>query len=199
MEIHVASKELDLEGHNSLGDPDCREHAAENERALVVACVDGEEEGQEQAEEQRSPKKYVSAALHASDPHVYIPKIPIPQTLAHATLQNRIRIWPPANNAAKVSHSRHTATQTISLASLGTSHAAALVQHATQEVLGPQHLAHLLPHGEQVAAQSFPHGLVERADGRAAILARNGGVQVALGVVGGAGVGARLVRGDVAC
>lgn len=98
-----------------------------------------------------------------------------------------------------MSHARHTTRETITLPSLGTSHATALVKHAAEEVLGPQHLAHLLPHGEQVAAKCFPHRLIKRADGRTAVLAWDGRIQVALGVVGGARVGAGLVRGDVAC
>ena len=128
-----------------------------------------------------------------------VPKIPIPQTLAHPTLQNSIRIRPPAHNPPQLAHSRHASRQTISLAALRTTHTASLVQHAAQQVLRPQHLAHLLPDGQQIAAQGLPHGLVERAAGRAAVFARDGGVEVALGVVGGARVGLRLRGGDVAC
>ena len=128
-----------------------------------------------------------------------VPKIPIPQTLAHATLQNSIGIRPPAHNPPQLAHSRHASRQTISLAALRTTHAASLVQHAAQQVLRPQHMAHLLPDGQQIAAQGLPHGLVERAAGRTAVLARDSGVEVALGVVGGARVGLRLRGGDVAC
>ena len=42
--VHVASEELDLEGHDGFGDPDHGEDAAEDERALVVAGVDREKE-----------------------------------------------------------------------------------------------------------------------------------------------------------
>lgn len=98
-----------------------------------------------------------------------------------------------------MSHTRHTTRETVALPSLRAAHATALVEHAAEEVLGPQHLAHLLPHSEQVAAKCFPNGFVERAHGRAAVLAWNGGVQVALGIVGRARVGAGLVRSDVAC
>jgi hypothetical protein len=63
LNVHVASKKLDLEGHDGLGDPDHGEDAAEDERALVIASVDREKEGQKQAEEQWSPRKIVSIVL----------------------------------------------------------------------------------------------------------------------------------------
>ena len=47
---HVAAKKLDLESDNRLCEPDHGEDAAENQLALVVARVDREQEGQEQAE-----------------------------------------------------------------------------------------------------------------------------------------------------
>ena len=60
MNIHVASQKLDLESDNRLGNPDCREDAAEDERTLVVAGVDGQEEGEQQTEEQWTPAHHVS-------------------------------------------------------------------------------------------------------------------------------------------
>jgi hypothetical protein len=80
-----------------------------------------------------------------SIPH--IPKVPVPQSLAHSSLKNSIRVRPPAYNAAQLSHSRNPTSQTISLTSFRTSHAAALIQHAAQQILGPKDLAHLLPNG----------------------------------------------------
>jgi hypothetical protein len=43
--VHGAAEELDLESDDSFGHPDHREDAAEDLRALVLACVDREEEG----------------------------------------------------------------------------------------------------------------------------------------------------------
>jgi hypothetical protein len=58
--VHVSTEKLDLECHDSFGDPDHGEDTAEDKRALVFAGVDREEERQKQAEEQRSPAKVVS-------------------------------------------------------------------------------------------------------------------------------------------
>jgi hypothetical protein len=49
--VHVASKKLDLESHDGLGDPNHGKDAAEYKRALVIASVDRKEERQEQAEQ----------------------------------------------------------------------------------------------------------------------------------------------------
>jgi hypothetical protein len=130
-----------------------------------------------------------------SNPH--IPKIPIPQPLAHPPLQHSIRVRPPAHNPTQLAHTRQSPSSLSPLRG-ASCHPTSLIQHPAQQVFRPQDLAHLLPDGQEVAAQGFPDGFVERADGRAAVFARDRGVEVALGVVGGAGVGVGLVRCDVA-
>jgi hypothetical protein len=203
--VHVSTEKLDLESHDRFGDPNHGEDTTEDKRALVLAGVDRKEERQQQAEEQRSPARLVSKIVPTQLSQRQklnsknLPEIPIPQPLTHPSLQHSIRIRPPAHNPPQLAHSRHTPRQTISLASLRASHAASLVQHAAEQVLRPQHLAHLLPDSDQIAAQSIPHGFVQRADGCAAVFAGDCGVEVALGVVCGAGVGGCLVGGDVAC
>jgi hypothetical protein len=47
----------------------------------------------------------------------YVPKIPVPQTLTHAALQDSVGVWPSAYQSVQT-----TATQTISLGSFCTSH-----------------------------------------------------------------------------
>ena len=59
-------------------------------------------------------------------------------------------------------------------------------------MLGIQHLSHLLPHCEQVSSQRIPYALVDGVDRRAPIFALDRGIEVTLGVVGGAGCGLRL-------
>jgi hypothetical protein len=59
-------------------------------------------------------------------------------------------------------------------------------------VLWIQHLAHLLPHGEQISPQRVPDALVDSVDGCAAVFALDGGVEVALCAACGARVGLRL-------
>ena len=55
LDVHVPAKQLDLQRDNGLADPDSCEDAAEDQRALIIPCVDREEEGKEQAEEQWAP------------------------------------------------------------------------------------------------------------------------------------------------
>lgn len=124
-----------------------------------------------------------------------IPKIPIPQPLAHPALQHRIRIRPPAHNP---SQRFHTTRQTVAFPSLCTANTTASIHHAAEQVFWVQHLAHLLPHGQQISLQGVPNALIDGVGRRAAILAGDGGVEVALRVVGRAVVLGGLAGGDVA-
>lgn len=73
--------------------------------------------------------KRPSTAAHANG-RSHVPKIPIPKTFTHTTLQHGIRVRPSAYEPAQVPHARHSASQAVPLASLGTSHAATLRKHA---------------------------------------------------------------------
>lgn len=65
-------------------------------------------------------------------------------------------------------------------------------------MLGIQHLPHLLPHGEQISAQSIPDALIDGVDGRTSVFAWDGRGEVALGAACGARVGLGLGVGDAA-
>lgn len=78
-----------------------------------------------------------------------IPQIPISQPFAHTPLQNNIGIRPSPDQIAPTAT---TATKPRSLAPFRSADpSAAALQKPAQQVFGPQHLAHLLPHGAQVS------------------------------------------------
>lgn len=97
-----------------------------------------------------------------------IPKIPVAQALAHTTLQDHVGIRPASNESAKVT------AKSSSLASLGITKATSAALHYTaQQVLGVEHLAHLLPYGDQVARQGRPHALINGVLSGTTIFTRN--------------------------
>ena len=65
-------------------------------------------------------------------------------------------------------------------------------QHAAEQVLGPQHLAHLLPHGQQVARDGFPHRFVDSVGWRPAVFAGDRAREVGLRDVGRLGALLRI-------
>lgn len=132
-----------------------------------------------------------------------IPQIPIPQPLAHPTLQHRIRIRPPADQPLYMPHGALQSTPHQSLRLLSATHPTTTTttispHHPTKQVLRIQHQPHLLPHAQQIPPQRLPHRLVERAERRPAVFAGDRGVEVSLRGAGGALVGVRLRGGDVA-
>jgi hypothetical protein len=159
--LHVATKELDLERNDGLCDPDGGEDAAEDQRALVVPGVKGEQEGEQQTEEERAPNSQISPPERSDGlQHSHnIPQVPITQPLAHAALQHNIRVRPPTH---QTSQRLHSACKTTPFASLRTTNPTTALHHAAQEVLGPQYLPHLLPHCQQISLQRFPYRFIDR-------------------------------------
>ncbi|KAG2004069.1 hypothetical protein GB937_009194 [Aspergillus fischeri] len=104
-----------------------------------------------------SSKQKISGPLHivlnmlashsaVSVDHSHLPKIPVTQTLTHSTLQDHVGIRPASYKASE------SATEPGRFASLGGPDASsAALQHTSHQVLGPQHLAQLLPYRSQVA------------------------------------------------
>lgn len=155
---HVAAQQLDLHRHDCLAYPDHGEDTREDEVLLLAARTPREEQAQQQAEDERAPQ------------------IPVSQSVAHAALEECICVWPSSCNVPK------TPTEAVSFAALCCADATALLHHAAEQVLGVQHLLHLLPYGEQVARERLPYRLVDSVGGRAAVLARNARRQVRLRV-----------------
>jgi len=115
----------------------------------------------------------VHRLIPISEPWYNVPKVPVAQPFTHATLQDHVGIRPASHEPAQVTaKSRGLASFSIGDATSTT------LQYTAQQVLRVQHLAHLLPHGDQVARQSRPGGLVDRVLSRAAVFARDGGGQV---------------------
>jgi hypothetical protein len=80
------------------------------------------------------------------------PQVPVAQALTQATLEDAVGVWPSTNEAPEISAKALTFDIT---------HASPLpLQHATQEVLRPQDLSHLLPYCEEVSGHSIPDGFV---------------------------------------
>ena len=192
MHSHFTTKKLDLKCHRGFSDPDNTENTRENQRGLSPLS-DGQEQTQHQAKDQRAPVKQAMPLAHIFQSMApksdcgSVPKIPIAQSLAHAALQDHVGIGPASHEPAQV------AAKPSSLASLGLAETTAAALHQTpEEVLGVQHLAHLLPHGDQIARQGGPDGLVDSVLGRATVLAGNRGCQVVAIAIGTAAARARV-------
>ena len=202
VDVHVAAKQLDLQRDDGFAEPDGGEDAAEDERALVFSGVQAQEEGEEKAEQQRAPAHVISDRRDLECFSRHIPKIPIPQSLGHPTLQHRIRIRQPSSHPANMAHGarKPTAHQPLPLlasASASTSlQSTTSIQQRIKQVLRIQHLPHLLPHRQQIPPQRVPDALVDGVDRGAPVFALDGGVEVALRAACRAGVGLRLRVGD---
>jgi len=156
--VHVASQKLDLQRHNSFADPDHGKDAREDQIALVCLCSPREEQAEQQAEDERAPQ------------------VPVAQALAHAALQQHVRVWPSACQAPDAT------AEAVCFTALSGCDATALLHHAAEQVLGVQHLLQLLPDGQQIARQRLPHGLVDGVGRRAAVLAWDARGQIRLRV-----------------
>lgn len=153
---HVPSQQLDLERHNGLAYPDHGKDAGEDEVLLGAARSPREEQTQQQAEDEGPPQ------------------VPVPQTLAHASLENDICIGPSPCYIPEAT------PEDAALTALCCSDATSTLHHATEQVLGVEDLLHLLPDGEDVARQRLPYRLVDGVCGGTAVLAGDARGQVRL-------------------
>jgi len=156
VDVHVASQQLDLQRHNCLAYPDHGKDAGKDQVLLVALCSPREEQAQQQAEDERAPE------------------VPVAQALAHAALQNNICVRPSPCNVPE------PAAKAVCLAALCGANASPALHDAAQQVLGVQHLLHLLPDGEDVAGQRVPYRLVDGVCGRTAVFAGDARRQVRL-------------------
>ena len=86
-----------------------------------------------------------------------VPKTPVSQTLAHATLQQRICVRPSADYASYLADSTYTSSQTVTFSTLNATNATSLAHCTAEKILRVEYLPHLLPHSQQVSSQRLPH------------------------------------------
>jgi hypothetical protein len=122
------------------------------------------------------------------------PKIPISQSLTHATLQHNISIWPAPKSIP------HAAAKARSFSAFsGSNTASAALQYTANQILGVEDLAHLLPDRQKVAGECLPYALIDGVLRCATVLAWDSRCEVATGeVVAAAATRTRRIRFDVA-
>lgn len=118
-----------------------------------------------------------------------IPKIPIPQPLAHPSLQHNIRIRPPSNKSPKPASKSLIPKPTLPSFRRTPNPTTTPRQHSPKQVFRPQHLAHFLPDGKQVAGHGLPDCLVDGILRRAPVFAWDRGREVAAGEPAAASIG----------
>lgn len=101
-----------------------------------------------------------------------IPQIPISEPLTHASLKDSISVRPAAQQSPKAT------SKPAGFPSLGGADTTAALQKATEQILGPQDLSHLLPYCQQVSRERLPHALVDCILRRATILSRDRRCQI---------------------
>lgn len=160
--LHVSAQQLDLQRHDGLADPDHGEDAGEDDILLVALGAVAEEHAEHEAEDEGAPH------------------VPVAQAGGHVVLvEEGLGVDEAAGQALELLAGAVEAG--AAQVGVGAADALGRLEHgAAEQVLGVQHLAHLGPHGQQVAPQRLPDRLVDGVLRRPPVLARDPRGQVAL-------------------